>query len=103
MTTPSPATAKAGGHVSRGFFNANAPILHLAAIRLESDRAGRGHLKRVGQQLAVARATRHTVFHDDLDFVPVLRPVFLQLLVGTGDEIVATLELRPAHVDAAVR
>jgi hypothetical protein len=36
------------------------------------------------------------------DLVPVLRPVFLQVLVGSGDEVVAALELRPAHVDATV-
>ena len=45
----------------------------------------------------------HAVFHLNLDFIPILRLVFLEFLVRTGDEVIAALKLRFANKNAAVR
>ena len=44
----------------------------------------------------------HAVLHRDDQLVPVLRLVVLQVLERPGQPVVAALQLRSAHVDAAV-
>src|SRR2546422_4092623 len=44
-----------------------------------------------------------TVFYRDFDFIPILRFVFFELLVRTGDEVITALQLRLANENAAVR
>jgi len=79
------------------------PVLHLPAIAFKPDGSGGRHRERIRQNLAVAGAKRDAVCHRDLDFIPILRLIFLQILVRPGDEIIAALQLRLADEDTAVR
>lgn len=78
------------------------PIFHLAAVAFKSNRAGGGDFERAFQDFPVARAEGNAVGHGDLDFIPILRLVFLQVLVWPGNEIIAALQLRSADEYAAV-
>src|SRR2546423_1415679 len=82
---------------------ADVAILHLTAIGFKADRASFRKFDRILQHFAVASAVRDTMPDGDLDCVPILRLVLLKLLVRTGDEIIATLQLWLANEDTAVR
>ena len=72
------------------------------AVTFESDRTVGGKSQRRFEDFAIARALGHAVLHGDLDLVPLLWLVLLQLQVGSGDEVIAALELRLADEDPAV-
>src|ERR1017187_8521369 len=88
---------------SRQLLQLKVAILHLAAVGFEADGAGPGNFERGLQHLAVAGAMRDVVRHRHLDLIPILRLVLLELLVRTGDEVIAALQLRFADENAAVR
>ena len=88
--------------VARFPLDADAPVLHLTAVALEADRAGLRDLQLDVEHLAVAGRAGHAVLHGDHQLVPVLRLVVLQRLERAGEAVVAALQLRPAHEDAAV-
>ncbi len=73
--------------------------LHLAPISFKADRTCFRNLHRFLEELTVAGRACDAVFHGDLEIVPVLRAIMLQLGVGTGEQVVPALQLRPAHVD----
>src|SRR6266496_2155906 len=72
------------GHWSlaaRVFFDADPPILHLAAVAFQADGTGGRNFHRRFQELAVAQAVRLAVLHRHFDLVPIARPVVLELLI----------------------
>ena len=77
-------------------------VFHLPAIAFESDRPRGGHFHRSLEYFTVAKAEGQPVFDRDFDFIPIARAIILQLLVRTGEKIVAALQLRTANEDAAV-
>ena len=77
--------------------DANSPILHLAAVAFDADRAGRGQIKGLFQHFAVARAMGFVATDRDDELIPVLRFVILEVLVRAGERVVAALELSAAE------
>ena len=77
-------------------------VLELAAVAFEADGSGGRHGEGGFEDFAIAGAVGDAVFDFDDDLVPVLGFVLLQFFVGTGDEVVAALELGFAYEDAAV-
>ena len=86
----------------RQFFELDVAVFHLASVAFEADGAGGGHGEGGFEDFAIAGAVGDAVFDFDDDLVPVLGFVLLQFFVGTGDEVVAALELGFADEDAAV-
>src|SRR6185436_16381032 len=76
----------------RQLLELDVPVFHLVAVRLQADGPARGQGQRIHQHLAVAFAMRDVVLHRHDDFIPVLRLVFLQLLVRPRHEVIAALE-----------
>jgi hypothetical protein len=64
------------------------------AVGFEADRARRRQLKRFLQNFTVAGAISHIVLHGHLDHIPILRPVFFQVFVWAGHQIISHLQLR---------
>src|SRR5881396_3234467 len=76
-------TGRAPG-LSRRLLEADAPILHLAAVTFQTDGTGGGNFHRRFQELAVAKAVRDAVFHGHFNFVPISGAVLFELLIRTG-------------------
>src|SRR2546421_499455 len=84
------------------FLQPNSPILHLPAVRFQPDRTGRRNFHRVLQHFPIAGAMRNAVFHRNLNLVPILGFVLLEVFIRTGHEIIPALQLWLANEDAAV-
>src|ERR1039457_2572354 len=54
------------------------------------------------EKLAVTGAAGHLALHDDLDLIPILGLVLLQVLVGSRHQVVPALKLWPTDENAAV-
>ena len=54
------------------------------------------------EDFPVASAVRDAVGHGDVDFIPILGLVFLEIFIRPGHEVIPALQLRPANEDAAV-
>ncbi len=78
-------------------------IFHLAPVSLQADGTGFGKFECRLENFSVTGAIGDTVSDSDFDEVPVLRFVLLQRLVGAGNQVVTTLELRLAKKDTTVR
>ena len=78
------------------FLDANVAVFHLVTVGFQTNAAGVREFQGVFQHFTVAGAVGDVVFHGDFDFIPILRPVFLELLVGSGDKVITALKLRLA-------
>ena len=84
------------------FLHPNSPIIHLAAIAFKTNRPARWNRQRIRQHFTVTGAIRHVIRDDDIDFIPILRFVAREIRIRPGDEIIATLQLRPANKNSAI-
>lgn len=84
------------------FLQPHTAVFHLSAVAFKTDGTVCRDFQGALQDFPVAGAEGDAVGDRDLDLIPILRPVFLQVLVWPSHEIIAALQLRPADEDAAV-
>src|SRR5579883_2269269 len=85
------------------FFDANSTVFHLAAIAFQPDWAGGRQFKSAFKHLSVARAVSLGSLDFNDQFIPILRLVFLELFIGSGNKVIAALQLRLPNEYSAVR
>ena len=84
------------------FPNLKTSVFHLAPVAFKTNRAGGRDFHGGFENFAVAGAVGFGAFYGDDHFVPILGLITLELLVRSGDQIIATLKLGTANEDAAV-